>query len=99
MRRLPSWLYRPLERLYFEQRSIRQREAKRRLAEEGRVQRAFFDQLRSAHRAGTCVEGCPYVPCTEPVDGRQLPPPCGAGCTEHRKHRWNGQPVPAEEAW
>lgn len=98
MRKLPDWIYLQLEQLYFEQRNIRRKESARLADEQEERQRAYFDRLRAAHHAGTCVEGCPYVPCIRPVDGRRLPPPCEAECTEHRSHYWNGQPVLVEEA-
>jgi hypothetical protein len=64
--RLPDWLYGALERVYFAQRTIRREEAQRALEAEDRAQRAYYNDLRQRHAAGTCggaEAGCCYVPC------------------------------------
>jgi hypothetical protein len=70
MRRLPDWLFRPLDRLVTVQRRIRVMEAEERMGRQDRELRAYFDNQYRRHQAGTCggaPGGCRYVPCVPRV--------------------------------
>lgn len=64
--RLPDRVYRWLEETYLAQRTIRREEGRRRADEQEARQRAYYNDLRRRHQAGTCggaEAGCCYVPC------------------------------------
>lgn len=59
--RLPDRLYRRLERVYFDQRTIRRNELNRRVAAEDVAIRAWANKALAAHNASRCLSGCPYA--------------------------------------
>lgn len=66
MPRLPDWLYRRLERVYFDERRRRRELDRQELARQDAAQRAFYAGLGAAHDSGMCggyEGGCRYFPC------------------------------------
>jgi hypothetical protein len=68
--KLPDWVFRRLEIVYLGERDRRRKEDRRNLDLDEQVMRAYYDELRAAHKAGTCggaSAGCCYVPCVPKV--------------------------------
>lgn len=66
MKRIPDRLFSILERVYFDQRAIRRKEARQEMERQDQALRASYRNLEGLHDAGMCGgydNGCRYYPC------------------------------------